>query len=148
MLKREKMLEEGKIKNTFKQYIKNALIILVGTTLGALICMNVTGKDTLLQPIIVSLAYNALVSLLFIYTWKTIMQNAREYIVHFYMGATGFRLITAMFVILAYCLIEDIRTLRIQFAIVFCIYYFVMLIFDTLFFIKVEGKAKKQNETN
>ncbi len=142
------MLEEGTINNTFKRYIKNALIILVGTTLGALMYMNVAGKETLLQPIIISLAYNTLVSLLFIYIWRAIMQNAREYVVHFYLGATGFRLITAMFVILAYCLTEDIRTLKIQFAVVFCIYYFIMLLFDTLYFIKIEGKAKKQDETH
>jgi hypothetical protein len=142
------MLEEGTINNTFKRYIKNALIILVGTTLGALMYMNVAGKETLLQPIIISLVYNTLVSLLFIYIWRAIMQNAREYVVHFYLGATGFRLITAMFVILAYCLTEDIRTQKIQFAVVFCIYYFIMLLFDTLYFIKIEGKAKKQDETH
>lgn len=128
------------IENRARQYVKGVLFLLIGITLTALAYMNISVRHQLLWPIIISLTYNAVISILFICIWKTIMANARESAVHLYLGATGGRLVTAMFVILTYCLLEDSRPTRLMFALTFCSYYLIMLVFDTVFFIKTEGQ--------
>ena len=138
MLNYMEQLNRDYINKAARKYIKYVLLLLVGITLLAFIYMNISCTPQLLQPIIISLIYSATVSLLFILIWKTVVNNSHEYAVQLYLGFTATRFITAILVILAYFLLENILRARLLFAITFCSYYLIMLIFDTIFFINTE----------
>ena len=58
----------------------------------------------------------------------------------FYLVAMAVKLLVAILVILAYCLIVGARTQIIAFASMFSIYYLVMVIYDATYFSRVEKK--------
>lgn len=125
------MLRFGELERTtiVRKYILSVLLILLITTIVSAFLSNFTST-------IVSLSYNLFVSLIYIYIWNLVAKYSPDSIMHVYLGGTGLRLITAMFVCLFYCYLVVDRTSRMFFALTFCTYYIIMLVYDTIFFVK------------
>ncbi len=59
-----------------------------------------------------------------------------------YMSASALRMFAAVVVVMAYCWLTDNRDSIRFFVAIFLIYYFVILIYDTWYFVKIEKKVK------
>lgn len=132
-----RQLDENTIKKLSGKYIVQCLLL---TTLLALVGIAVMFimNIGLVAPLAVSYIYNIIVSMLYIAIWRVVMKYSRDSALQLYLGGTGVRLITAMFVVLAYSIAVEDKPERLTFAAVFCIFYMVMLIYDTMFFVKIE----------
>jgi hypothetical protein len=62
----------------------------------------------------------------------------------FYLAGSALRMLLAFLTILVYAIIVKERVMILSFAVIFMIFYLVLLAFDTIYFSKVE----KNNKTN
>lgn len=108
---------------------------LSGLTLAVLLTMQLTGKMSLLNPILISVVFSLFSGIVYIQGWKFLARQSPETLPKYYLAGSAFRLMAAAMVMLAYCVVlrHDISAIK-WFAIVFIVYYVVMLIFDALFF--------------
>ena len=60
----------------------------------------------------------------------------------FYLAASGLRMLLAFMVIVVYAFVVKDRTRLISFAVIFMIFYLILLVFDTFYFYKVEKNNK------
>jgi hypothetical protein len=118
-------------------YQKFALYILCGLTLLGLLLMRISLPQTLLWPLVISFSFHYLCSIAYSVAWQTVASRSPEVMPRLHLAASFMRLILAALVLLVYCLVVAQKTLIMQFAIVFMVYYLVILLFDAVFFAKV-----------
>lgn len=140
--------EHRELDRLSHQYIKRSLFILVGLTLLALAYMSVRQSTTLLRPIVVSLLYNFTIGIVYTYAWRTVRKYSPDSRLNLFIYGGMIRLITAIAVLGIMAIIIEETNARIEFAIVFCVYYFAMRFFDTTFFLKTEKTQTVKNENN
>ena len=99
--------------------------------------MQVLSRQALLLSLIISFAFHYLCSIVYSAVWQSVSLRSPKMIPHLHLAASFIRLILAAIILLVYCFIVAQKVLIVQFAVVFIIYYLVMLLFDALFFIKV-----------
>ena len=131
-------LSDEKIRKSVRKYLFVSFSLIAVLTLCVLGYMFVFSNTNVVTPMLTSIVYNLVICSLYIYIWKMVAKYSPDSILQLYLGSTGLRLITAMFVLLIYCYLVTDKPLRMNFALVFCFYYIVMLVFDTLYFVKFE----------
>lgn len=131
------MKQNTTIHRISHRYQKNALFVLCGLSLLGLLLMQISLPQTILWPIIISFAFHDLCSILYSVAWQVVALRSPESMPHLHLAASFARLILAALVLLVYCWIVGIKAQIMQFAIVFVVYYLVMLLFDAVFFAKV-----------
>ena len=92
----------------------------------------------------VAAVFHLLCSLAYGAAWKAVARRSPEALPKLHLSASAFRLMAAAGVLLVYCAlnrhaVEGIKT----FAIVFIVYYIVMLLFDAVFFAKVSKNSNQ-----
>ena len=132
------------IDKTALNYNKVSIWILTVTTLLGLIVMQLTGWQWLLYPMLISLVFCMLSGQAYIQGWKVVAHRASEALVKYYLAGSAFRLMAAAIVLLVYCFVmrHDITSIK-RFAVVFIVYYIVILVFDAVFFAKVSKNNNK-----
>lgn len=90
----------------------------------------------------ISTVYSIFVLYIYGYSWKAVAKSSPMNLVKFYMVASVLRMLTAVMVIVVYCLIVRVRADIRNFIIMFIVFYLVTLIFDVVYFSKVEKHNK------
>lgn len=127
------------IETTSKRYCKFSLWLVVALTLivFAAMSLNWIGMD-FLNALAISAIYSIVVNFAYGSFWKKVAKSAPGTIAKFYLAASALRLITAALVVLAFCMLNDGKETIRNFIIVFFAFYLVMLIFDSVFFARIE----------
>ena len=133
---------ELNINRTYALYNKVALWVLAGLTLAALLLMRVLFQTDWLTAILIAVVFNYACTIAYGLAWRSTARRSPELLPKFYLAASVLRLLLAAVVILCYCVVvrkhpEDIKV----FAIIFILYYLVMLVFDALFFAKISKQC-------
>ena len=136
--------DKSVIKRTAKNYYKYSLWIVAGLTLVGLLVMNLANKPSMLTPLIISSVTSLVLSIAYGVAWKAVATSAPTTITKFYLAAPALRMIIAALVVLAYCLAVKQREQIREFVIIFFIFYLVTLVFDSVFFARLEKKYKNQ----
>ncbi|MBM6672524.1 hypothetical protein [Marseilla massiliensis] len=124
---------------TSKRYCKYSLWLVVAMTLCGFVAMSVNWIEiSLLNALAVSAIYSIVINLLYGFFWKKVAKSASGIIARFYLGVSALRLMTAALVVLAFCMLNDGKEVIRNFIIVFFAFYIVMLIFDSVFFARIE----------
>ena len=128
------------IDRTYTLYIKVCSVILLALTLLGVL-LGVLTDVGLGWILITSVVFHAVCSKAYIIGWRAIALRSPETLPKYYLAGSAFRLMAAAIVLLVVCVVKraDIDAIR-WFAIVFIVYYLVMLIFDAIFFAKVSKK--------
>lgn len=132
-------MDVKKIDITSKRYFKYSLWLIAALTLlcSAAISMNVL-KYSFINALAISALYNVLVNSVYVSSWRRIAKLSPNIMTRFYLAASALRLISAALVVTVYCLIcHDKNSIR-NFALLFMGFYIVMLVFDSVFFARVE----------
>lgn len=127
------------IENTSKRYCKNSLWLIVGLTLLCFIAMSLNWLDmNLLNGLAVSAVYSIIINFTYGTLWKKVAKSSPASMAKFYLAASALRLITAALVVLSFCMLNDDREQIRNFILMFFVFYLVMLIFDSVFFARIE----------
>lgn len=115
------------------KYARQSIAVIAGMTLALLLMMQVLYLDNLLTPIIVGTVFALIVELLDILLWRRIATNSPDSLPMFFLGVSGFRILSAIAVLFVYYFVSDSDTM-IAFFLTFMAYYIAIMIHHTLFF--------------
>ena len=92
---------------------------------------------------LISAVFHLVCSLIYVYGWQAIARRSPEVMPKYFLAASALRLMAAAIVLLVFCVVnrQDIERIK-WFAIVFIIFYLVILAFDAIFFAKVSKNNK------
>jgi cytochrome c biogenesis factor len=92
---------------------------------------------------LISSVFHIICSLIYIYGWQAMARRSPEVLPKYFLASSALRLMAAAMVLLVFCVVNrgDIDSIK-WFAVVFIIYYLVILAFDALFFAKISNKQK------
>jgi hypothetical protein len=126
------------INKTVSLYNKVMVWLVSGLTLVGLLTMQLSGWNELLTGLIVSAVFCLVSGVAYIQGWKALANRSAQLLPKYHLAGSALRLITACVVMLVVCVLNRANPFGIKlFAVVFMVYYVVMLIFDALFFAKV-----------
>ena len=121
----------------------NVWIIFALYQVGLLVA-HVTTHSYYLNMLIVSALFSLITASIYGGAWKAIAAKSPAVLGKFYLAGSALRMLLAFLTILVYAIIVKERVMILSFAVIFMIFYLVLLAFDTIYFSKVE----KNNKTN
>ena len=132
-------------KNVVNTYLRQSICLIAGLTLLALLYVNLKGDMGLMtMPIFISAVFQLVACIAYGLVWKWVSTSSPASLPTLYMAASAFRMFVGIVIVLAYCFMADDQASIKFFVVTFLIYYFVILIYDTWYFVKIE-KIFKQN---
>lgn len=131
-------------KDVVNTYLKQSICVIAGITLLALLLAHLNGgMEQMVTPLCISIVFQLVACIAYGLIWKWVSATSPASIPTLYMAASAFRMFAAVVVVMAYSLLTDDRDSIRLFVVTFLIYYFVILIYDTWYFVKIEKKLKK-----
>ncbi|MBP5799199.1 MAG: hypothetical protein J6W43_04725 [Prevotella sp.] len=132
-------------KDVVNTYLRQSICLIAGLTLLALLYVNLKGDIGLMtMPIFISAVFQLVACIAYGLVWKYVSTSSPGSLPTLYMAASAFRMFVGIVIVLAYCFLADDKASIKFFVVIFLIYYFVILIYDTWYFVKIE-KGIKQN---
>lgn len=127
------------IEQTSKRYCKYGIWLTAALTLLAIGAIGLNWIDmAFLNAIVVSAVYSLVVIFAYCASWKWIAKTSSVNMAKFYLAASAIRLMTAALVVVAYCILSQDKVSIRYFVLLFFAYYVMMLVFDSVFFARVE----------
>jgi hypothetical protein len=131
-------------KNVVNTYLRQSICLIAGLTLLALLYVNLKGDMGLMKmPIFISAVFQLVACIAYGLVWKWVSTSSPASLPTLYMAASAFRMFVGIVIVLAYCFVADDQTSIKFFVVTFLIYYFVILIYDTWYFVKIEKRFKQ-----
>lgn len=128
----------------YKRYYKMNVWIIFALYQVGLLVAHVTTHSYYLNMLMVSALFSLITASIYGGAWKAIAAKSPAVLGKFYLAGSALRMLLAFLTILVYALIVKERVMILSFAVIFMIFYLVLLAFDTIYFSKVE----KNNKTN
>lgn len=130
-------------KDVVNTYLRQSICLIAGMTLLALLFANVKGGiEQLLMPVCISAVFQLVACIAYGFVWKWVSATSPDSMPTLYMAAAACRMFVAVVIVMGFCLLTDDRDAIRFFVVTFLIYYFVILIYDTWYFVKIEKKIK------
>lgn len=131
-------------KDVVNTYLRQSICLIAGLTLLALLYVNLKGDMGLMtMPIFISAVFQLVACIAYGLVWKWVSSSSPASLPTLYMAASAFRMFVGIVIVLAYCFVADNQTSIKFFVVTFLIYYFVILIYDTMYFVKIEKRFKQ-----
>ncbi len=115
-----------------------ALAILFGCRVSAQ-CDNIVSQ--VVNPLCVSVIFSLACSISYGEAWQAIAKSSPANLAKFYLVASALKMMAAALVFLIYVLVCDKANI-IGFAAIFMLFYVVLLVFDCIYFARVEKKSR------
>lgn len=131
--------------SVYKKYYKNNLWIIAGLYLMGLLVVQLTQQTACIQSLTICAVYSLITSSIYGGAWKTIASKSPAVLRNFYLVGSVLRMLLAFLTVLIYAFVVKERVMVIDFAVIFMIFYLVLLAFDTVYFYKVEKNNKINN---
>ncbi len=131
--------------SVYKKYYKNNLWIIAGLYLMGLLVVQLTQQTACIQSLTICAVYSLITSSIYGGAWKTIASKSPAVLRNFYLVGSVLRMLLAFLTVLIYAFVVKEHAMVIGFAVIFMIFYLVLLAFDTVYFYKVEKNNKINN---
>lgn len=125
-----------------KKYYQRGLWVTFGLTLIMLIAAQVGRHAEWVSAIVAAALFSLLTTIAYALSWRQVASKSQGSLGKFYIAASAIRMMTAFIVVLIFVLAAGSKSAATVFAVVFVIFYIVMLVFDTVYFAKVEKRNK------
>lgn len=126
------------------KYIKQSILLIAAMFLLSLLYIQLCGdREVMIVPLVVTVVFQLVCCLVYGLLWKRIAVSSPETLPTLYMSASGLRILAGAITVLLFCFLAGDKASIRFFIIIFLIYYFIILIYDTVYFVSVEKKSKK-----
>ena len=133
-------------KNVVNTYIVQSISLLaVLTGLAVLAKMLWFNQPLAGGAICIAVVFQLVACLVYCLGWKKVLAVSVASLPTFYMAASAMRMFAGVATVIIYCLVVDDKAVMRFFVITFLIYYFVILAFDTFYFVKAEKMINKMS---
>ena len=132
------------IKDVVNTYLWQSICLIAAMSLLFLLCVNLWGdKEQMTVPVCISAVFQLVACIIYAFVWKWVRSTSPNSLPTLYMAASAFRMFAAIVTVLVFCFMNASQNSILSFVVIFLIYYFVVLIFDTWYFVKIEKKNKQ-----
>ena len=125
------------------KYLRQSLLIIVFLSMMTLLYIQLYGSDAMVVPLVVCAVFQLVTCFLYGKVWSKIATQSPDSLTILYLAASGLRMLTGLATVVAYCLLSHSNEAIRFFVILFLVFYLIILVYDTLFFVKVEKTLKK-----
>ncbi|WP_278820348.1 hypothetical protein [Hoylesella nanceiensis] len=133
-------MSDWNLNKVSSRFRKISIGIIAGLSLLLLLLSNVFSEFNFIHGILVGAVYSIIFSTAYLESWRVVTVKASSATTKFYLVFMALRFILGALVILSYCLLNNKREAIIGFVTVFSVYYLVMMIFETSYFVIIEQK--------
>ena len=133
-------MSDWNLNKVSSRFRKISIGIIAGLSLLLLLLSNVFSEFNFIHGILVGAVYSIIFSTAYLESWRVVTVKASSATTKFYLMFMALRFILGALVILSYCLLNNKREAIIGFVTVFSVYYLVMMIFETSYFVIIEQK--------
>lgn len=139
------MLNNENIDRTSKLYNKVSLWIIAALTLISLLAVQIAGRYGFINSILLAAVYSLVTCWLYGKCWKSVARRSPNVLTRFYMAASAIRMMLAFVVVLIMVVVlRSDKEVMIEYVGVFAAFYIIMLIFDSVFFARIEKRNKNK----
>ena len=132
------------IKDVVNTYLWQSICLIAAMSLLFMLCVNLWGdKEQMAVPVCISAVFQLVACITYAFAWKWVRSTSPNSLPTLYMAASAFRMFAAVVTVMVYCFINASQNSILSFVVIFLIYYFVVLIYDTWYFVKIEKKNKQ-----
>lgn len=136
--------ENNMMRKAAVTYIIQSLTIIAVMTVLALLSAGVWGSLSMIGvPLAVAAGFQVLACLTYGLAWRAVASSSSASLPMFYLAASGLRMIAGIATVLIYLFLADDEMQIRFFVFLFLAYYLVLLIYDTLYFVRVEKKIHR-----
>lgn len=136
-------MDRQQITNISRQYNKCSLWVVAAAALIMLLGINICDARQLVNPVLISVIYVLVANAAYGLSWRAVASSSPGVLGKFYLVASVLRMLTAIIVAAVFCVISGSRDAIINFVLVFSAFYVVMLVFDGVFFVRLERKRNQ-----
>ncbi len=136
-------MKEFDITTIARKYRRLSTTIVAGVSLLFLLLSNVFNYPHVVHAIVVSALFSLFFSFTYLEIWKYFANKSSQKKTMFYFVGMGMRFLLSVFIVIIACLLTKEKTDIISFVVIFSLYYFVMMIFETTYFVVIEQKRIK-----
>jgi F0F1-type ATP synthase assembly protein I len=139
-------MKKHPIDRIARQYYQMSLWLTTVISLVVLVVMNIAWDMSLINGLLISVCFTFASSVAYGAAWKSVAKSSPTNLAKFYLAATAIRMLAALAVATVGIILLD-KSEAIGFAVIFIIFYLSILVFDTIYFSRVEkkGLAKLQS---
>ena len=135
------------IDTASRRYRKYSLWVVVALTLVVIVAISLNVLDiTLVNALAVSVLYTLIVNFAYGSLWRKVAKYSLGVMTKFYLVASVLRLMTAALVVVVFCMLSQEKVAIRNFVLLFFTFYIVMLIFDSVFFARIEKSNNRINK--
>ncbi len=133
-------------KQIARKYRQVSLWLTAGVALAILFGCRVSAQSDditprVVNPLCVSAIFSLVCSIAYGEAWQAVAKSSPANLAKFYLVASALKMMAAALVFLVYVLVCD-RANIVGFAAVFMLFYVVTLVFDCIYFARVEKKSR------
>ena len=136
-------MKEFDITTIARKYRRLSTTIVAGVSLLFLLLSNVFNYPHVVHAIVVSALFSLFFSFTYLEIWTYFANKSSQKKTMFYFVGMGMRFLLSVFIVIIACLLTKEKTDIISFVVIFSLYYFVMMIFETTYFVVIEQKRIK-----
>lgn len=130
-----------------KQYVKFSLWLTVALSLMILTAIGLNWFDVkLVNALAVSALYTIIINFAYGLLWRRQAKSSPANMTRLYLASSVVRLITAALVVVSYCMLNQVKEDIRNFVLLFFVFYMIMLVFDSVFFARIEKKNNLKTE--
>ena len=137
---------DNDIKQIGRKYRQISLWLTAGMALAILFACRISAQcDNILSQVVNPLAVSAIFSLVcstaYGEAWQATAKSSPANLAKFYLAAAALKMMAAAVVFLVYVVICD-KSNILGFTVIFMLFYVVLLVFDCIYFARVEKKSR------
>lgn len=137
------MIQTDPIEQYGRQYRKVSLWIIVALFLVGLLYVQVGNQPKYLNALSISAIFSLLCSIALGMSWQSVAKHSPKMLTKFYLVAPALRMLAAIAVFALYCVAVRERSAVLGFTVIFLIFYIVLLVYDCIFFARIEKHNKQ-----
>lgn len=137
-------MDKNVIDQISRKYNKYSLWVTAGCALVTLLAINICNASQFVNPLVISVLYTLISSIAYGAGWKAVASSSPMTLSKFYIAASAIRMLLALIVVAVFCVISRDKGSIQNFIIVFAAFYVVMLVFDGVFFARLERKLNQK----
>ena len=131
-------------KDVVNTYLWQSICLIAAMSLLFLLYINLWGdKELMTVSVCISAVFQLVACITYAFVWKWVRSTSPNSLPTLYMAASAFRMFAAIVTVMVFCFMNASQSSILSFVVIFLIYYFVVLIYDTWYFVKIEKKNKK-----
>lgn len=115
-------------------------LILVLTGVATAVVGNLLTDMSVMSFNAIAFIFQLVLILIYGIVWDKVAKSSPKNLTVLYMSASGLRILLAAILLLIYMFINRGKESLTTFSIIFAVYYLIILIYDTTFFVSVEKK--------